>query len=75
MKIGAHPLVVAVALGFLNPAALASEPSERDAEARCDDDLKGPCEGCTCDAAVADEVDPLDVGAMEDAWMSMARPA
>jgi|JI6StandDraft_1071083.scaffolds.fasta_scaffold697668_1 hypothetical protein len=45
MKIGMHPLVVAVALGLLAPTALAEE-SEEEAERR-----PGACEGCTCGAA------------------------
>jgi len=39
MKVGAHPMVVAVALGLLGPASLeVSETRERR-----------PCEGCTGD--------------------------
>lgn len=62
MKVGAHPLLVAVALGLLGPNALAAEPEEMDARS-------GPCEGCDCGAGscAADLMDPIAVDPA-DAW-------
>jgi len=67
MKVGAHPLLVAVALGLLGPNALAAE-SDRESE-RDGDRLSGPCAGCDCNAgscaddlADADPVDALSFG-------------
>ena len=67
MKVGAHPLLVAVALGLLGPNALAAE-SERESD-RDSDRLSGPCEGCDCgvgscaaDLSDAGKMDALSFG-------------
>lgn len=53
MNVGAHPLVVAVALGMLSPAALAGaeDPSCNGAAPR----TLTPCSGCDCGRADLDE--------------------
>ena len=48
MKVGAHPLLVAVALGLLGPSAL---PSADDAGPARATPRTAPCDGCTCGAA------------------------
>lgn len=66
MKVGAHPLLVAVALGLLGPNALAAE-SDRNLDG--EDERSGPCEGCDCGAGpcAAEEMDPVAVDP-NDAW-------
>ncbi len=49
MKIAAHPLVVAVALGLLGPNALAEEIEGSTEQVRCD----------TCDGSCATACEPL----------------
>ena len=44
MKVSAHPVLVAVALGLLGPNALADD-AEEVSEGRVDE----VCEGCTCE--------------------------
>jgi hypothetical protein len=48
MKVSAHPVLVAVALGLLGPNALA-EDAEEVVEGRPDE----VCAGCTCERGVA----------------------
>lgn len=43
MKVRAHPLMVAVALGLIAPQALAEEEEPKDERVRCP--------GCTCEGA------------------------
>jgi hypothetical protein len=45
MKVAAHPLLVAVALGLLGPGALQAEAAEERRPST------GPCDGCDCGAA------------------------
>lgn len=77
MKIGAHPMVVAVALGFLGPSALAEDDDDAVGEGLdlCDTcgDVRGSCatDGVVADAC--DVADPLDVAAVRDAWTSLIR--
>ena len=75
LKIGAHPLLVAFAFGLLGPAALAEDegggaldasspsPSPRRATSRLAD----------APAPVLPEPDPLDVAAVEAAWMALLK--
>lgn len=70
MKVGAHPLVVAVALGLLGPAALAEESEEElEAAARCDT-CDGSCAAACAPAAPAPVADPLSVQVAE-VWDAM----
>ena len=55
MNIGAHPLVVAVALGLLGPHALAEETEEEGSVP-----TSTACEGCTCGAVDGLEMSSLD---------------
>lgn len=78
MKVGAHPLVVAVALGLLGPHALAEDDrSEGGREgASCTDDRlegAGACSDCDCGRAAPVAADPLDVQAVASAWDALAR--
>ncbi len=61
MKLGAHPMVVAVAFGLLSPLALAEEVIGGE---RCSAPVRTACEGCTCGA-------PEGAGGASesDAWM------
>jgi hypothetical protein len=65
MKLGAHPLIVAAALGLLGPLALAE-----DEEEPCERRPRTPCKGCTCDRA-APGVEPLAPAEVE-AWVDAA---
>lgn len=57
MKVGAHPMLVAAALGLLGPAAL--EESE---------DRRQPCVGCDCGLqAACTSADSLDQAELTDA--------
>ena len=76
MKVGAHPMVVAVALGFLGPSALAED--EDDVMDGLDqlDAAEEPPAACATDGVVmpgTDVADPLDVAAVRDAWTSLIR--
>ncbi|MCB9663188.1 MAG: hypothetical protein H6732_03675 [Alphaproteobacteria bacterium] len=61
MKVGAHPLVVAVALGMLSPAALAAADGEACEGERAR--TTAPCDGCDCGRTDA----PADAPAQEAA--------
>lgn len=79
MKVGAHPMVVAVALGFLGPSALAEDEDDvMDGLDLLDlpDGANEPAASCATDGVVmrgADVADPLDVAAVRDAWTSLIR--
>lgn len=75
MKVGAHPMVVAVALGFLGPSALAEDDDDMQGDGLDLCDTCGDVPGsCATDGVVADTcsaLDPLDVAAVSDAWASL----
>jgi hypothetical protein len=76
MKVAAHPLVVAVALGLLGPNALAEDDDSRRSASRAA--RPAPCDGCTCGALDGDLVagdcddasDPMDA-AVEAVWRKL----
>lgn len=71
MKIAAHPMVVAVAMGLLSPSALAETEDERCAPRR-----EAPCVGCDCGRTDADAslADPTAARhALDDALAGMLR--
>lgn len=72
MNVGAHPLIVAVAMGLLGPLALAEED-----RSECEAPRPVPCPGCTCERA---EVAPseasepvLGAAEVESAWAALLR--
>lgn len=69
MKVGAHPLVVAVALGLLNPMALAEEV----ARGRARGEPRAPCAGCPALPDDADDADALDADDLAAALEAMQR--
>ena len=76
MKVGAHPMVVAVALGFLGPSALAEDEDDAIEGLDQTDGADEPAASCATDGVVmrgADAADPLDVAAVRDAWTSLIR--
>jgi hypothetical protein len=79
MKVGAHPMVVAVALGLLGPNALAETDRESEAErepgCEADELASRPAERCgeVCACFDREGADPLDVAAVEAAWTGMVR--
>lgn len=76
MKVGAHPMVVAVALGFLGPSALAEDEDDIVDGLDWLDAADEPAGSCATDGVVmtgSEAVDPLDVAAVRDAWTSLIR--
>jgi len=61
MKLDAHPLVVAVALGLLGPVALADEDEEETAAAAC-------CPPPADEFAMGDEPDTDEIARVELEW-------
>lgn len=71
MKVGAHPLVVAVALGFLGPQALAEDTRRGERTCAVDDEpAPAPCAGCDCGAA---DLDAADDALIADAFEALTR--
>lgn len=68
MNIGAHPLVVAVALGFLNQGVLIEEREDR---------AESTCATCDCDKAQEAACDRGEDAGLEaaEAWIASALPA
>jgi hypothetical protein len=66
MKLDAHPLVVAVALGLLGPSALASEEDEESPAAAC-------CPPPADDGAFGDEPDTEEIARVEREWATVGR--
>jgi hypothetical protein len=62
MKLDAHPLVVAVALGLLGPVALEGEEDEASAAANC-----GRCD------ADDGEPDTEEIARVEEEWAHLPR--
>lgn len=76
MKVGAHPMVVAVALGFLGPSALAEDEDDMVDGLDLMDSFGEAPGSCATDGVVmtgSDAADPLDVAAVRDAWTSLIR--
>jgi hypothetical protein len=67
MKIGAHPLVVAVALGLLGPSALAEDSDDEIVGDRGD-----ACEGCTCGAGGSEDEPEGSEGAFAGRFACLA---
>jgi hypothetical protein len=66
MKLDAHPIVVAVALGLLGPVALAEEEDDESAAAAC-------CPPPTDDHAFGDEPDTDEIARVEQEWARLDR--
>lgn len=70
MKVGAHPLVVAAALGLLGPLALAEDDARRGDAAGTP---RVPCAGCTCGAVDQAAEDCADEALLAEAFEALSR--
>ncbi len=71
MKVAAHPMVVAVAFGFLSPAALADEVDAKLAVQDCVDCSQSAADDALAYSDLSDAPSANDIARVEAEWVEV----